>query len=334
MIRISRRYLSLMLTTLALGLPAAGSAMAQTKTEATLAGILPREHLLTKSFQVFADKLAEKTGGALTVKVVHSSQLGGLKETTEATISGNLEFTQINNALLGSFYSRTMLFDLPFIFRDNDHMKKVVRGTMGTEIYKEFEARAGLKILMAGLPDGPRSVWNSKRQIVQPADMKGMRLRVMESPIMIATFEQLGAIPVPMAFPEVYMAARQGVIDGAETPAGALTPMRVPEIAKYYSLTRHFALPAAIAVNSAWFAKRPKAQQDAILQAAEEARAWYDSEYDADEKASLAAAVKDGLVVNEVGNVEDFRKAVAKVYDTYRERVGGDAQIQAVMAVK
>jgi len=304
------------------------------KTEATLAGILAPDHLITRSYQQFADRVRDKTKGALSIRVVPAGQMGGIKETVETTLAGNLEFTQVNNAALGNYYSRTMLFDLPFIFRDNDHMKKVVRGEIGTGIYAKFEEQTGMKILMAGMPDGPRSVWNSVRPVNRPQDMKGMKLRVMESPIMISTFESLGAIPTPMPFPEVYMAAKQRVIDGAETPPAGLLAMKAPEVAKYYSLTKHFALPAALGVNLKWFQKQPQQYQTAILEAANEARAWYDAAYDADEKVALETAIKQGMQVNDVANMADFRAAVKKVYDDYRDRVGGEAMIKVVIDTK
>jgi tripartite ATP-independent transporter DctP family solute receptor len=314
-------------------LPSSASAQSP-KIEATLSGILAKDHLITRSYQLFADKVRERTNGGLTIKIVPNGQLGGIKETIEATLSGNLEFTQVNNASLGNYDSRTMLFDLPFIFRDNEHMKKVVRGEIGNRIYADFEKKTGLKILMPGMPDGPRSVFNSVRPVYKPQDLKGLKIRVMESPIMIATFDSLGAIPTPLPFPEVYMAAKQHVIDGGETPPAGLLTMKAPEVAKYYSLTKHFALPASLGVNAKWFDKLPKSYQAAIVDSAKDALAWYDSEYDRDEKASFEEAVRQGMQVNEVANIDDFRRSVKKVYDDYRARVGGDAMINAVVETK
>jgi tripartite ATP-independent transporter DctP family solute receptor len=310
-------------------------ATAQTpKMDATLSGILAKDHLITRAYQMFADKVRERTNGGLNIKVVPNGQLGGIKETIEATIGGNLEFVQVNNASLGNYDARTMLFDLPFIFRDNAHMAKVVRGPIGDKVYADFEKKSGLKVLMPGMPDGPRSVWNSVRAVYKPQDMKGLKIRVMESPIMIATFDSLGAIPTPLPFPEVYMAAKQKVIDGGETPPAGLLTMKAPEVAKYYSLTKHFALPASLGVNAKWFASLPKNYQDAIVASAKDALAWYDKEYDQDEKAAFQEAVRQGMQVNEVNNVDDFRAAVKKVYDDYRTRVGGDAAIDAVVNTK
>jgi len=327
-----------MLTRRSLAIAAAGavlalapSAFAQQKVEATLAGILGPDHIITRGMIMMAEKAAQKTDGALVIKVVHSSQLGGLKETTEAVMAGNLQMTQVNNSSLGQFYSRTMLFDLPFVFRDNEHMKAVVRRPIGQKIYEDFAAKTGMMIIMSGLADGPRSVWNRTRAVRTPEDMKGLKLRVMEAPIMVDTFRALGAIPTPMPFPEVYMAARQRVIDGAETPPAGLIQMKAPEVAKYYSLTKHFALPAAVGVNSAWFKGLSAAHQAALLAAADEARTWYDATYDADDKQALAEAARQGMEINEVADLAQFQAAVKSVYDRYAERVGGMEMIKTVL---
>lgn len=302
--------------------------------KATLSSILAPNHMITRSYQMFADKVAQKTNGAVAIKVAPSAQLGGIKETADDLIAGNLEFAMINNAAIGALYPRAMLFDLPFVFRDNEHMKKVVRGQIGTQLYQEFADKTGMMVLMAGMADGPRSVWNRLRPITRPDDLKGMKLRVMESSLMIDTFRALGAVPQPMPFPDVYMAAKLGVIDGAETPPAGLLAMKAPELAKYYSFTNHFSLPVELGMNVRWFKSLSLAHQQAILAAADEARAWYDAEYTNDEQASLAAAKKDGMIINEVTDLNEFRTRVKPVYDKYLERVGGQAAVDRVQAVR
>jgi tripartite ATP-independent transporter DctP family solute receptor len=319
------------------GTIATGSIHAQAPAKeykATFAGILAPNHLLTRAYSMFAEKVAEKTGGAVKIRVAHSGQLGGIKETADDVIAGNLEFAQLNNAALGPLYPPAMLFDLPFIFRDNEHMKKVVRGPIGTQIYDAFTDKTGMIIIMAGMADGPRSVWNRVRPISKPDDLKGMKLRVMESSLMIDTFRVLGAVPQPMPFPEVYMAAKQGVIDGAETPPAGLIAMKAPELAKYYSFTNHFSLPAMAGMNAKWFKSLPAPYQKAILDSAQEARAWYDQEYTKDEQAALAEAKKEGMLVNEVADIGEFRKRMQPVYEKYLVRVGGQGMIDKVQAVK
>ena len=317
----------------ALALPPPGAA-AQAKIEATLASPNAVTFLIVRAESMFAAKVAELTNGGLTIKVVTDGQLGGQKENIEAVLAGNLEFAQVNNAVLGTVYPNTQLFDLPFVFRDNTHMRHVVRGPIGQQIYTEYADKTGMALLMAGLADGPRSVWNRTRAVRSPTDLKGMKLRVMEAPIMVDTFRALGAIPTPMPFPDVYMAAKQGVIDGAETPPSGLIDVKAPEVAKYYSLTKHFAMPSAVGVNVKWLNSLPQSYRDAITAAAAAASAWYDGVYDADNIAAVATVTKEGMVVNEVDDMQAFRDAVRPVYEKYADKVGGMKMIQAVIDTK
>lgn len=330
----SRRVLCAGAGAAVLALAASAPAFAADKMEAVLATVNAKTFLIPRLEQKFADLVAEKTDGGLVIEVITDGQLGGMKENIEAVMAGNLEMCQVNNAFLGSLYSGTMLFDLPFVFRDNDHMRKVVRGEIGEEVYGAFEDQTGLKLVLTGLADGPRSVWNRTRAVRTPADLEGLKLRVMESPLMVDTFTALGAIPTPMAYPEVYMAAKQGVIDGAETPPAGLIDMKAPEIAKYYSLTQHFAMPSAVAVNAEWFASLPQEYQDAMIEADAEASAWYDQVYDEDAIKALAVVKAEGMEVNEVDDPEAFREAVKPVYENYAERVGGIEMIDRVLAVQ
>ena len=312
---------------------AARVAEAGQKMQATLASV-NAINVIVKSELLFADKVRAKTNGGLDIKVVYGGALGGMKENFEAIMANNLELAQVNNAFLGTLYSGTMLFDLPFIFRDNEHMKRVVRGPIGQQVYGEFEKKTGMRILMTGLADGPRSTWNRKRLILSPDDMRGMKLRVMENPLMVDSFRALGAIPTPMAFPEIYMAAKQGVIDGGETPPFGVVELKAWEVAKYYSLTKHFAMPSGVGVSAKWFSGLPAEYQRAVMEAADEARAWYDAEFEAVNVEALKEMKKQGVEVNDVADLEQFRKAVKPVYDKYADRVGGWKMIQAVLDTK
>jgi len=302
--------------------------------QASLAAVNPPDVILVRGFSLFAKKVAEKTNNGLMIKVAPSGQLGGMKENFEAIMAGTLETAQVNNAFLGTLYPGTQLFDLPFVFRDNEHMKKVVRGPIGEQVYAELEKKTGIKILMSGLPDGPRSVWNKRRPIYSPADMKGIKIRVMESPLMVDTFKALGAIPTPLPAPDVYMAAKQGVVDGGECPPFGIFAFKAYEVAKYFSLTKHFAMPSALGVNAKWFNGLPADYQRAILAAADEARAWYDNQFDAENEAAFKDMKQKGMEVNDVKDLQEFRDAMKPVHEKYAGQVGGWKMIQAVLDTK
>jgi tripartite ATP-independent transporter DctP family solute receptor len=297
------------------------------KVEATLASVNSPAYINPRMQMVFIQKVAEKTNGQVAIKWVGSGQLGGLKENLEAIIAGNLELCGVNNANLAPLYPNTMLFDFPFIFRDYEHMKKVVRGPIGQQVYGEFEQKTGIKLIMTGLPDGARPVLN-------PDDVKGLKLRVMEAPLMVDTFRALGAIPTPMASTEVYMAAKQGVIDGAEWGPLGIIEQKSYETAKYYTLTKHFNMPGSVGMSAKWFNGLKPEHQKAIMEAAEEARAWFDKEFDADEARALAEVKKRGMEIVENPDIERFRTAVKPVYDKYADKVGGWKMIQAVLDTK
>jgi tripartite ATP-independent transporter DctP family solute receptor len=304
------------------------------KIEATLASVNTAEYINPRMQLLFIEKVKEKTDGALDIKWVGSGQLGGLKENLEAVMAGNLEMCGVNNANLGPLYSGTQLFDLPFIFRDYEHMEHVVRGPIGDKVYGELEKATGIKLIMTGLPDGARSVWNRVRPVNTPEDIRGLKLRVMQAPIMVDTFAELGAIPTPMSSTEVYLAAKQGVIDGAEWGPMGMIEQKSYETAKYYTLTKHFNMPGSVAVNAEWFNSLPPEYQDAIMTSADEARTWFDQTFAADEAAALAKLYKLGMVINEHPDIDLFRKAVKPVYDKYADAVGGWDLINEVIDTK
>ena len=249
---------------------------AQESVKATLASVNNPDFLAVRAMSTFADLVREKTGGTLDITVAAGGSMGGMKENLEAVITGSLEAAHVSSSLLGAVVPELQLFELPFLFRDNAHMATVLRGEIGQSLYAQLEGAAGIKMLMVGLADGPRSVWNTQRPIRTPADLSGLKLRLPENAVMLDTFRALGALPTAMPFSEVYMAAKQGVIDGAETPPYGLPEARVPELAKFYSLTQHITLTAGLAVNAGWFNGLSPEHQQAMVDAGAEASAWYD----------------------------------------------------------
>lgn len=311
----------------------AGNAWAGQRIEATLASVMQPGNIIYRAHDFFVKRVAEKTNGGLQVRHVGSSQLGGMKEQLESLLAGNVEMMFMNNSYLATLHSNTMLFDLPFVFRDNEHMKRVVRGPIGAQVYDEYEKKTGVKLLMTGMMDGERSVWNARRPVIRPEDAKGLKLRVMESPLMVDTFRAFGALPTPMPTPEVYMATRQGVIDGGEWPPTAVVMNKVYETAKYYSITRHFNMPASVAVNAKWFNRLPAEYQKALQEAANDTLSWHDREFTKDEQEALEKLKQEGVQINEA-DLAAFQQMMKPVYDKYAAQVGGWKMIQAVIDTK
>ena len=182
---------------LAMGLiPVWPSTAAAQKVEATLASVNSAAYINPRMQMLFIQKVAEKTNGELAIKWVGSGQLGGHEGEPRGghrreprDVRGEQRQPRARST------PNTMLFDFPFIFRDYDHMKKVVRGPIGQQVYSELEQKTGIKLIMTGLPDGARSIWNRRRPVLSPDDVKGLKLRVMEAPLMVDTFQGAGRHP-------------------------------------------------------------------------------------------------------------------------------------------
>jgi len=190
--------------------------------------------------------LPEKTGGKLKIQIFHSGQLGRDRELLEAIQFGTLDLAVITTSPMTNFVPAYTVLDYPFIFRDWDHVEKVMAAPWMEE-FKAESQRAKFHTL-AFVPRGFRSVTNSKVKIYKPDDMKGLKLRVIESPIFVDTFNALGASAQAMSWGEVFTALQQGTIDGHENALNTIFDERVYEVQKYVSLTQHiFAYAAFVA---------------------------------------------------------------------------------------
>lgn len=222
-----------------------------------------------------AEKLAElvkeKTGGSLIIQVFPSSQLGNQRDLIEGLTFGTVDMTLTSTAVFGNFVPEMGAFDLPFIFRDIEHAYKVL-DTVGMEAAKLGEAK-GIKTLGI-MENGVRHMTNNRGPIYKPADMKGLKIRVMEQPVYIEMMKLLDASPTPMAFGEIYTSLQKGVIDGQENPLAHICTSRFYEVQKYVSLTAHTYSAEPILISMTAWKKLSPEQQKALQEAAVESTKW------------------------------------------------------------
>jgi TRAP-type transport system periplasmic protein len=219
----------------------------------------------------FAKLVAQKSKGEIEIKVFPSSQLGAQKELIEGCIYGTLDMTLTGTAELGTFQPQMALFDMPFLFKDRKHAY-IALDTVGMELGKALEPK-GIKLL-GYMENGIRHMTNNVREIRTPADMKGLKIRVMNNRVYIEMVKSLGASPTPMAFSELYSALQQGTIDGQENPSAHIYTKRFYEVQKYASLTGHAYAPEPILISMITWNKLTPGQQAIIQQAANESIAW------------------------------------------------------------
>lgn len=282
-----------------------------------------QEDNCVKAFYYFEKIVEERTGGRVDVQVFDSAQLGAHRDYIEQMQMGSLQAAEINTAVLSGFDSKFMVFDLPYLSRDIEHLESVLEKGLGEKLNASLEESTGLKII-GWMIRSPRNIYNSRNAINTANDFRGMKIRVMESPIMTRTFELLGAVPVPLSAAERYMALQTGVVHGAENSVGIIVSQKEYEVTKYVSLTAHNITPNIIAFDKKYFEKLPADIQQIVLEAGKEAGA-YATKLDSDSEAETLEQLRGfGMQVNDIADKSSFVKAVAPIYSQYRNEIGGE----------
>jgi tripartite ATP-independent transporter DctP family solute receptor len=315
-----------MLTGAAFGLwaaLAAGAAGAQTTLRS--ADIHPDGYPTVEAVKHFGALLEQKTNGRYKVQVFHSAQLGQEKDTIEQTRFGVIDLNRINMGPFNNLIPETFVPALPFIFRSVEHMRKTMDGPIGDQILKAFEPH-GL-VALAFYDSGARSFYNSKRPINTPADMKGMKIRVIQSDLFLDLVNALGANATPMPPGEVYSALQTGVVDGAENNWPSYESFRHFEVAKFYSLSEHSMSPEVLVMSKKSFDKLSPADQKAVRDSAKESVAKMRELWEAREKVAEQKIRSSGNQINPVDK-QPFIDAMKPVYEKYVK----DAKLKELVA--
>lgn len=274
----------------ALSLMMTGSALAVEKMR--LGHGLQVDHPVHLAMQRFADLVKQKSNGSMEITIYANGTLGSEREMLEQVQNGVLELTKANASPLESFAQEYKVFSLPFIFRDRNHFYKVLEGPIGESIMASSKNKGFIGLTF--YDSGVRSFY-AKKPINTPDDLKGLKIRVQESPTSIKMINTLGASATPMPYGEVYSGLQTGVIDGAENNVSALTIGRHGEVAKFYSNTEHQMVPDVLLISTTKWEKLTKAQQDILQQAARESFDYQKTLWADYEKSEQVKAEKMGV---------------------------------------
>ena len=198
-----------------------------------LAHSLPPEHPVHLGMVEMKRELEEISGGRMSLDIYPSGQLGGETECLEQVLSGSLAMTKASTAPLEGFVDEMKVFGLPYLFADENHYWRVLEGEIGKELLV-----AGRSIKLLGLcyyDSGSRNFYAKERMIKTPADLKGMKIRVQQSPVAMKMIEAMGGTPTPIAWGELYSALAQGTVDGAENNPPSYLAEKHCEVAPYFS---------------------------------------------------------------------------------------------------
>ncbi len=269
----------------------------------------------TVAMDKFADLVKEKTNGNVTVKMFHSGVLGNQPDAIEQVRIGGLAIGNFNLGPIGPMAAEANVVSLPFIFKDMGHMHRALDGEAGDKISAGM-AKIGL-IALAWYDSGARSFYNSKKPIMEPADVQGMKVRVMNNDLYSGMISALGGNPSPMAFSEVYQSLKTGVVDGAENNWPSYESTGHFEVAGYYSLSQHLIIPECVCVNAKAYNDLSAADQKAVKDAARESAVLQRELWEKRAIASRQKVMDSGVKFNEIPNKAAFMKAMEPVHEKY-----------------
>jgi len=291
----------------------------------------PQDYPTTKGDYEFARLVKERTNGRIVVEVFHSKQLGEEKAVVEQVQLGAIDFTRVSVSVTSAFARELDALQLPYLYRDFDHQWKVLNGPIGQEILGKLAA--GNLVGIGWFEAGSRNFY-TKKPVKTVSDLKGMKIRVQQAPLMVGMVEALGAVATPLAFGEVYSALQTGVIDGAENNWPSYLTTSHYEVAKYFITDEHTRVPEIMLASKKVFDRLSKEDQQIIRKAMMDAvpvqiKLWIDYE-----KVAEKTVREKGAIITDVSSQEkqEFMDAMKPVYDKQPAEIL--AVVEKIRAVK
>ena len=275
----------------------------------------PDGYPTVEALRFFSQELENRTGGELKTQIYPSSQLGSQNDTLELAQFGGIDFLRVNVAPLNVLVPETAIPALPFVFRSIGHMRRSMDGDPGEKILGALSDH-GL-IGLAFYDSGARSFYTRDRAINEPADLKGLKIRVQTSDLFVSMVEALGGNATPMAYGEVYQGLVQKVIDGAENNFPSYESSRHFEVAQTYSLTRHVMAPEILAMSRYRWEKLSAEEQDHVRSAAKASVPVMRKLWDGQVEASKAVLQEAGVRLVETIDTTAFQTKVEPVWQDY-----------------
>lgn len=305
----------LFLSSLCIAIPAlaVSSHALAAKVTLKLAHNLDQSHVVHQALAQMAKEVQEKSNGDLRIRIYPSGQMGGPRETIELIQNDALDMTKASASEMESFVKEFSVFSCPYLFDNDEHFKKVLYGSVGREITDKTQ-KSGFSVV-ASYVAGTRSFY-AKKPIHSPADMKGMKIRVVSTPTTNKLIELLGGSPAPIPFGEVYTAIQQGVIDGAENNIPSYNQTRHVEVAKYYIEDQHTSVPDYLIISNKTWEKLDDSQRKILEDAAKNSEIYQQKLWDEEVAKSRTEAEKSGATFIQVDK-KPFRDALVPLYEDF-----------------
>lgn len=283
-----------------------------------LAHHLPADHAVNGYALDFKKLVEAKSNGKIQIQVFEAGQLGGLKDNTDAIRYGTLDFAMIDLGTVASFYPKSSIVSLPFLFRDLKHVEAFFESPKMQEMTKDIAAKTNVRFLGYS-HSGMRNIV-SEKPINGPDDMKGMKIRAPDIPVYVDTLKALGANPTPIPSGEVYTALQTGVVEGMECPPDTLFSLKMQEVTKYIAITNHIYTDINLAMSEKLYVSLPDNLKKVIDDAAKEATANHRKLaqvlYD-----EFSKKLTDAGLIQTTPDQKAFAAKVAPVWKKYTDKV-------------
>ncbi len=267
------------------------------------------------AMESFIAEVGEKTGGEVTGKIYHNGVLGSQPDAIEQIRLGVIDFGEFSLGPMGQSVPETNVVSLPFIFKSIPQMYELMDGDVGAAI-GEGMIKKGM-VPLGWYDAGARSFYNSIRPINTPADVTGLKVRVMSNDLFVGMVESMDGNATPMAFAEVYQSIKTGVVDGAENNPPSYESTNHYEVAKYYSLTEHLIIPECLCMSLKAWEKLTPEQQEIVVAAGRKSANLQRELWAKREAASMEKVQAGGTIVNTIADKAPFQSAMAPVYDQF-----------------
>jgi len=261
-----------------------------------LAHSLSVDHPVHIAMEYFAERVKEKSSGALRIKIYSGSQLGSERQALELLQIGSLAMTKVSSAVMENFSPKLRVFGYPYLFRDKEHRYSFYDSNIGEQLLLDGE-----KYWLHGLTyfdAGSRSFYFKNTAVETPEDLKGKKIRVMQSQMSISLVKSLGGSPTPVSWAELYTSLQQGVVDGAENNLPSFYTSKHYEICKNFSVDQHTAIPDILVISSSIYEKLSLQEKKWINESAKEAAVKERELWEAAEEEALSEIKKAGVKVN------------------------------------
>jgi tripartite ATP-independent transporter DctP family solute receptor len=278
--------------------------------------------------------LAEKSGGKLELAILDRAVMGGDREMIESCRLGTLDSAIVSGSVLANIVPQFYIIPLPYLFNDHAEANAFLDGPMGKKLFGMLEPKNLVGLGWATWSF--RGIWNNARPITKVEDLKGLKIRTVETPLDMSTMNNMGAVATPMAWSECLLGLKQGTVDGISTTYGLGYHLKLYELAKYATQTKHYYETAPLIMSKKLFDGFTPEEQKLIKKSADEAFRWARMEQVAMDEKSQKLLEEKGIKVNSLRPevFEQFRNLTRPAYKQFRAQIGAEFMDEAIRSIE